>query len=87
MDCRFVRRVKELIAQVERERQEELAEAETLLNLETLAVQIGDMVSRELTQLEVARRADAQTKLLPLLTPVCESNPSWRKGLRCFSFA
>ena len=59
MDCRFEDRVKELIAQLARERQEELAEAGTLLDLETLTVQIGDMVTRELTQLEVTRRADA----------------------------
>lgn len=59
MDCRFESRVKELIAQLARERQEELAEAGTLLDLETLTVQIGDMVTRELTQLEVTRRADA----------------------------
>jgi hypothetical protein len=59
MDCRFESRAKELIAQFAREGQAELAEAGTLLDLETLTVQIGNMVTRELTQLEVTRRADA----------------------------
>ena len=59
MDCRFESRVKELIAQLARDRREELAEAGTMLDLETLTVQIDDMVTRELTQLEVTRRADA----------------------------
>ena len=59
MECRIEDQVKEMIAQLARDRREELAEAGTMLDLETLTVQIGDMVTRELTQLEVTRRADA----------------------------
>jgi hypothetical protein len=42
-----------------REHQQELAAAGTLVDLEELTCQIGDMVARELTQREVLRRAKA----------------------------
>src|SRR4030042_1847300 len=59
MECRLEARIKAVIETLAREHQQELAEAGTLVDLEALTCQIGDMVTRELTQQEVVRRARA----------------------------
>jgi hypothetical protein len=59
MDCRLEAKLKAVIEGLAREHQRDLAEAGTLVDLEELTCQIGDMVARELTQREVVRRADA----------------------------
>lgn len=59
MECRLETKMKAMIESLAREHQQELAEAGTLLDLEELTCQMGDMVTRELTQQEVVRRAKA----------------------------
>jgi hypothetical protein len=59
MECRLEAKLKAMIEGLAREHQQELAEAGTLVDLEELTCQIGDMVTRELTQREVTRRAKA----------------------------
>ncbi len=59
MDGRFRDRVFEMIEALARERHQELARAGTLVDLEELTCEIGDMVTRELTQRELVRRAEA----------------------------
>lgn len=59
MECRLETKLKAMIEGLAREHQRELAEAGTLVELEALTCQIGDMVTRELTQREVSRRAEA----------------------------
>lgn len=56
MDGRLEARVKELVEQLAREHQRELAEAGTLLDLEELTCQIGDEFTRLLTEKELVRR-------------------------------
>lgn len=59
MDCRLESKLKAMMDGLAREHQQELEAAGTLVDLEELTCQIGDMVTRELTQREVLRRAEA----------------------------
>lgn len=59
MDCRLESKLKAMIDGLAREHQQEMEAAGTLVDLEELTCQIGDMVTRELTQREVLRRAEA----------------------------
>ncbi len=59
MECRLESKLTAMGEGLAREHQQEMAAAGTLLDLEELACQIGDMVTRELTQREVLRRAEA----------------------------
>jgi hypothetical protein len=59
MDGPFAARVKAVVDELARERQAELAAGGTLVDLEKLTCEIGDVVTRELTQREVVRRAEA----------------------------
>ena len=59
MECRLETKLKTMIEGLAREHQQELAATGTLIDLEQLTCQIGDMVTRELTQREVLRRAEA----------------------------
>jgi len=59
MECRLETKLKAMIEGLAREHQQELAAAGTMVDLEELTCQIGDMAARELTQLEVQRRAEA----------------------------
>jgi len=80
--------MKAVIESLVREHQQELAEAGTLADLEELTCQIGDMVTRELTQQEVARRAkamDTEQAKCPdcgTLCPRGEPEPVILDGLR-----
>jgi hypothetical protein len=56
MDCRLKVRVEAMIEQLAAEHQQELAAAGTLVDLEELTCQIGDEVTRQLTERELARR-------------------------------
>lgn len=56
MDCRFQQRVKDLVTQLAREHQQELAAAGTLVDLEELTCEMGDEVTRLLTEQELVRR-------------------------------
>jgi hypothetical protein len=58
MDCRLEARMKEMVAQLAREHQQELAAAGTLLDLEELTCQIGDAFTRLLTEQELVRRGE-----------------------------
>ena len=49
MQCRLEAKLKAIIERLARDHQQELAEAGTLVELEELTCQIGDMVTRELT--------------------------------------
>ena len=59
MDCRLETKVRTMIEGLAREHQRELEAVGTLVDLEELTCQIGDMVARELTQGELTRRAEA----------------------------
>ena len=56
MDCRVQARLKSAVEELARECQQELAVAVTLVDLEELACQMGDEVTRQLTEAELARR-------------------------------
>ena len=56
MDCRFKARVKAMVAELAREHAAELAAAGTLVDLEELTCQIGDELTRQLTERELVRR-------------------------------
>lgn len=56
MDCRIEARMQAFVSELAREHQQELAEAGTLVDLEELTCQIGDEVTRLLTEQELARR-------------------------------
>ena len=58
MDGRLESRMKEMVAALAREHQQELAAAGTLVDLETLTCQIGDEVTRLLTERELMRRGE-----------------------------
>lgn len=56
MDGRIEARVRQMVLELAREHQQELAAAGTLLDLEELTCQIGDEVTRALTEQELVRR-------------------------------
>lgn len=56
MECRLQDRVRTLVMELAREHQQELAAAGRLADLEELTCQIGDEVTRQLTEQEVVRR-------------------------------
>jgi hypothetical protein len=56
MDCRLQARTKAMVEELAREHQQELADAGTLVDLEELTCQIGDEVTRLLTERELVRR-------------------------------
>lgn len=58
MEGRLKARMKEMVEALAREHQQELAAAGTLLDLETLTCQIGDEVTRLLTERELTRRGE-----------------------------
>jgi hypothetical protein len=58
MDCRLERRMKEMVEQLAREHQQELAAAGTLVDLEELTCQLGDEFTRLLTEKELVRRGE-----------------------------
>jgi hypothetical protein len=88
MDYRLEAKLKAMIEGLAREHQQELAEAGTLVDLEELTCRIGDMVTRELTQREVTRRAEAldvEEALCPTCGGLCprgEPEPVVLDGLR-----
>jgi hypothetical protein len=60
MDCRLEARMKAMVAELAREHAAELAAAGTLVDLEELTCQIGDEVTRSLTEQELVRRGQEQ---------------------------
>ena len=58
MDGRLAARMKEVVEQLAREHQQELAAAGTLVDLEELTCQIGDEFTRLLTEKELIRRGE-----------------------------
>lgn len=89
MDCRLQARVKAMAGELAREHQQELAAAGTLLDLEELTCQIGDEVTRLLTEEELQRRGSHGGKE-PACCPDCggeslpdaEPDPVLLVGLR-----
>jgi hypothetical protein len=59
MDCRLQARMKEMVDELARDHQRELAAAGRLVDLEELTCQIGDEFTRLLTEKELARRGHA----------------------------
>jgi len=57
---RLEKRVRQMALELAREHQQELAAAGTLLDLEELTCQIGDELTRVLTQQELVRRGQQQ---------------------------
>jgi hypothetical protein len=88
MECNLESKLKAMVEGLAREHQQEMGAAGTLVDLEELACQIGDMVARELTQREVARRAealDADEAECPDCGDLCprgDSEPVLLDGLR-----
>jgi hypothetical protein len=70
MECRFQDRVQALVAQLAREHQQELADAGTLVDLEDLTCEIGDEVTRLLTEQELVRRVETWSPD-PVACPDC----------------
>jgi hypothetical protein len=58
MDCRIQVRIRALCEQLAGEHQQELAAAGTLVDLEELTCQMGDEVTRLLTEQELVRRGE-----------------------------
>ena len=58
MDCRLEARMRAMVEELAREHQQELAAAGTLVDLEELTCQIGDEVTRLLTEKELVRRGN-----------------------------
>lgn len=89
MDCRLQARVKEMVEELAREHQQELAAAGTLVDLEELTCQIGDEFTRLLTEQELARRGETHRQR-PADCPDCgrhclpdyEPEPTLLIGLR-----
>jgi hypothetical protein len=89
MDCRLQARMKEMIDELAREHQRELAAAGTLVDLEELTCQIGDEFTRLLTEKELARRGREHPRR-PADCPDCgqsclpdyDPEPTILKGLR-----
>lgn len=59
MDCRLKARMTAMVEALAREHQQELAAAGTLVDLEELTCQIGDEVTRLLTERELVRRGQS----------------------------
>jgi hypothetical protein len=89
MDCRLQARMKEMVEELAREHQRELAAAGTLVDLEELTCQIGDEFTRLLTEKELVRRGREHPHR-PADCPDCgrnclpdyEPEPTVLKGLR-----
>lgn len=56
MDCRIKARMQAFVEELAREHQQELAAAGTLVDLEELTCELGDEVTRLLTEQELGRR-------------------------------
>lgn len=89
MDGRLEARVRQMVLELAREHQQELAAAGTLLDLEELTCQIGDEVTRALTEQELARRGQQQCDELAACPdcggqspPQAEREPVVLAGLR-----
>jgi hypothetical protein len=78
MDCRLQARMKAVVEALAREHQQELADAGTLVDLEELTCQIGDEVTRMLTERELTRRG-REHQGRPAACPDCgrECLPDW----------
>lgn len=89
MDCRLEARMRTFVEELAREHQQELAAAGTLVDLEELTCQIGDEVTRLLTEQELIRRGQ-ESPAQPAECPDCgrsclpdaESEPVVLAGLR-----
>jgi hypothetical protein len=89
MECRLKARVRDLVEQLSRSVQQELAATGTLADLEELTCQIGDEFTRLLTEKELVRRSHAhshQAAACPdcqrLCLPDHEPEPMVLKSLR-----
>ena len=89
MECRMRTRVREMVEQLAREHQSELAAAGTLMDLEELTAEIGDEVSRQLCENELVDRGRKAAHLDEYACPECgslcprgEAEPVVIQGLR-----
>ncbi len=89
MDCRLKAKVTAFVEKLAREHQAELAAAGTLVDLEELTCQLGDEVTRLLTEQELIRRGQEQRGregACPTCGRSCwpdyEPEPTVLKGLR-----
>lgn len=89
MECRMRTRLREVVKQLAREHQSELAAAGTLMDLEELTAEIGDEVSRQLCENELANRGRKAARLDECECPECgslcprgEAEPVVLQGLR-----
>jgi len=73
MECRMRTRVKEMVDELAREYQRELAAAGTLVDLEELTCRIGDEFSRQLCEGELAKRARQAAGAEQCVCPECGS--------------
>ena len=89
MECLMRTRVKEMVEQLAREHQQELAAAGTFLALEELTAGIGDEFGRQLCENELTSRSGRAAKLEQCECPKCgllclrgEPEPVVLQGLR-----
>ena len=73
MECRIRTRVREMVGELAREHQSELAAAGTLKDLEELTAEIGDEVSRQLCENELVHRGRKAAQLDEYECPECGS--------------
>jgi hypothetical protein len=89
MDCRLQARIRAMSEELAREHQQKLAAAGTLVDLEELTCEIGDELTRQLTEGELVRRGQqlsGQAADCPdcgrRCLPDCEPEPTVVVGLR-----
>ena len=89
MECRIRTRVREMVEELAREHQRELAAAGTFVALEELTVEIGDEFGRQLCEHELLSRAQRAANVERCECPQCgalcprgETEPMVLQGLR-----
>ncbi len=89
MEDRLRRRISEMATQLALEEKEKLGAAETFVDLERLAVEIGDELTRQLTGSVLSSRAEEATKCAVHECPTCgkacaveDAEPLILKGMR-----
>ena len=81
MECRIRTRVREMVGELAREHQSELAAAGTLKDLEELTAEIGDEVSRQLCENELVHRGRKAAQLDRVRVPGISASRVFSRSL------
>lgn len=71
MDDRLRARVREFVEELQREEKPSLRKARTLLEIENLAVKVGDEVARQLASSDLAERSEETAAVKQFPCPEC----------------